>query len=127
MSSSVEKKKRNSLFFVLLQGATNSALILASCQCYTHKVLEWVQTDQILRSRGRTFSKTSVCPVQHRAGGDLPFVALSLGKLREEIQASRNLEKYRSVMFCHSSRQKGKLSSLCVVPQRHQTVFFAVR
>lgn len=37
--------------------------------------------------------RAAVRPVQHRAGGHLPLVALSLGKLQERIQASRRLEE----------------------------------
>lgn len=103
----------------------HSPLILASYQRYIHKVLEWVQTNQIPRSRSRSFSKTTVCLVQHHAEGDLPFVALSHGKLQEGIQASRKFEECRPVIFYHSSslrdgKQKGKLSSLRAVPQGHQ-------
>lgn len=38
----------------------------------------------------------------HRAGGDLPFMALSLGELWEGIQASRKLARHRSILFCRS-------------------------
>lgn len=46
----------------------HSPLILASYQCYVHKVLEWVQINQILGSRSWTFSKTAVCLGQLCAG-----------------------------------------------------------
>lgn len=95
---------------------------LASYQCYAHRVLEWVQTNRILRSRSWTFSKEA----QHCAGD----AALPFGKHPEEIQASRNLENFRSVSFCHSShsccgQQKRKWSSLHVVSPQMPSIPFA--
>lgn len=64
----------------------------------------------------------------HRAGGDLPFMALSLGELWEGIQASRKLVGHRFILLCHSrshtmvNKRKIVLSACGIT-----AVLFAVR